>query len=300
MYWVDYGRALARLRGRHDDAVMALLRAEKISPRRVHRNPFAREVIAGLLARSPRDSRIGRELRRIVDRPIGWADPRRRPPTSSPPAGKPTDSTTGFSRSPSRWQASMRCARWPRDENASEQGYGRPSCDDYDHRSDGAESREYHKIKRDAAYYSLVDSVGWYSRRIFQCSSAAPPPVCVDRLRNVYLTHSYSDASFIPKMIRPASEYDPICTVSAGSAPYCSKTASNRHRQSEVQSWKGKNDRHVNESVGPVAMCNEVYWGGNNETPYNKIMLRASGHCYPRLVECSISDDLPTVYCRPV
>ena len=31
MYWVDYGRALARLRGRHDDAVMALLRAEKIS-----------------------------------------------------------------------------------------------------------------------------------------------------------------------------------------------------------------------------------------------------------------------------
>jgi hypothetical protein len=111
MYWVDYGRALARLRGRHDDAVMALLRAEKISPRRVHRNPFAREVIAGLLARSPRDSRIGRELRRIADRPIGWADPRRRPPTSSPPAGKPTDSTTGFSRSPSRWQASMRCAR---------------------------------------------------------------------------------------------------------------------------------------------------------------------------------------------
>jgi hypothetical protein len=43
MYWVDYGRALARVRGRHDDAVTALLRAEKISPRRVHRNPLARE-----------------------------------------------------------------------------------------------------------------------------------------------------------------------------------------------------------------------------------------------------------------
>jgi DNA-binding XRE family transcriptional regulator len=68
MYWVDYGRALARLRGRHDDAVMALLRAEKISPRRVHRNPFAREVIAELLALSPRDSRIGREMRRIAYR----------------------------------------------------------------------------------------------------------------------------------------------------------------------------------------------------------------------------------------
>ena len=55
VYWMDYGRALARIRGRHDDAVMALLRAEKISPRRVHRNPLAREVIAGLLARSRRD-----------------------------------------------------------------------------------------------------------------------------------------------------------------------------------------------------------------------------------------------------
>jgi hypothetical protein len=68
MYWVDYGRALARLWGRHDDAVMALLRAEKISPRRVHRNPLAREVIAELLARSPWDSRIGRELRRVAYR----------------------------------------------------------------------------------------------------------------------------------------------------------------------------------------------------------------------------------------
>ena len=68
MYWVDYGRALARLRGRHDDAVMALLRAEKISPRRVHRNPLAREVIVGLLARSRRDSPAGRELRRMAYR----------------------------------------------------------------------------------------------------------------------------------------------------------------------------------------------------------------------------------------
>ncbi len=68
MYWVDYGRALARVRGRHDDAVMALHRAEKISPRRVHRNPLAREVIAGLLTRSRRDSPAGRQLLRMAYR----------------------------------------------------------------------------------------------------------------------------------------------------------------------------------------------------------------------------------------
>ncbi len=68
MYWVDYGRALARVRGRHDDAVMALLRAEKISPRRVYRNPLAREVIAVLLARSRRDSPAGQQLRRMAYR----------------------------------------------------------------------------------------------------------------------------------------------------------------------------------------------------------------------------------------
>lgn len=68
MYWVNYGQALARIRGRHDDAVLALRRAEKISPRRVHRNPLAREVIAGLLTRSRRDTPMDRELRRVAYR----------------------------------------------------------------------------------------------------------------------------------------------------------------------------------------------------------------------------------------
>jgi hypothetical protein len=40
---------LARLRGRHDDAVRALRQAEKISPRRVHWNPLVREALAALL-----------------------------------------------------------------------------------------------------------------------------------------------------------------------------------------------------------------------------------------------------------
>jgi len=61
VYWAHYGRALARLRGRQDDAVRALRRAERISPARVQRNPFTRDVIAELLSRSRRDA-VGREL----------------------------------------------------------------------------------------------------------------------------------------------------------------------------------------------------------------------------------------------
>ena len=66
-YWVDCGRALARLRRRHDDAVMAFWRAEKISPHHVHRNPMVREVIGELLVRSRRDA-VGRELRGLAYR----------------------------------------------------------------------------------------------------------------------------------------------------------------------------------------------------------------------------------------
>jgi hypothetical protein len=47
-YWVGYGRALARLRGRHDDAVMALHRAEAIYPLLVRRDPFVRDTLAVL------------------------------------------------------------------------------------------------------------------------------------------------------------------------------------------------------------------------------------------------------------
>ncbi len=66
-YWADYGRALARLRGRQDDAVRALRNAELISPARVQRHPFTRDVIAELLARSRRDA-VGRELRGMAYR----------------------------------------------------------------------------------------------------------------------------------------------------------------------------------------------------------------------------------------
>ncbi len=66
-YWVGYGRALARLRGRRDDAVRALRRAETIYPLRVRRNPFVRDTIAVLLPGARRDA-VGRELRGMASR----------------------------------------------------------------------------------------------------------------------------------------------------------------------------------------------------------------------------------------
>ena len=67
-YWVDYGLALARVRGRHDDAVVALRTAEDIFPTKVRRDPMVRDVIAGLLARSRRDSPMDRQLRGMAYR----------------------------------------------------------------------------------------------------------------------------------------------------------------------------------------------------------------------------------------
>lgn len=66
-YWAYYGRALARLRERHDDAVRAMRTAELILPHRVQRDPFVREVLAELLTRSRRDA-VGRELRGMAYR----------------------------------------------------------------------------------------------------------------------------------------------------------------------------------------------------------------------------------------
>ncbi|PZS33192.1 MAG: XRE family transcriptional regulator [Pseudonocardiales bacterium] len=66
-YWANYGRALARIRGRHDDAVRALRKAELISPARVQRHPFVRDVIAELVTRSRQDA-VGRELRGMAYR----------------------------------------------------------------------------------------------------------------------------------------------------------------------------------------------------------------------------------------
>ncbi|MFD7656983.1 helix-turn-helix domain-containing protein [Actinosynnema sp. NPDC059797] len=66
-YWREYGRALARLPRRHDDAVVMLRRAEQISPARIHRHPFMRSVLAELLTKARRDA-VGRELRGMAYR----------------------------------------------------------------------------------------------------------------------------------------------------------------------------------------------------------------------------------------
>jgi hypothetical protein len=66
-YWVHYGRALAQLRGHHDDAVRALHTAEKIFPTMVLREPRVRDTIAVLLRHSRRDA-IGEELRGMARR----------------------------------------------------------------------------------------------------------------------------------------------------------------------------------------------------------------------------------------
>jgi Helix-turn-helix domain len=66
-YWVYYGRALARIRGRHNDAVRALHQAELIVPHRVQRDPFARDVLGELLERSRGDA-AGEELRGMARR----------------------------------------------------------------------------------------------------------------------------------------------------------------------------------------------------------------------------------------
>ncbi|MGH3684091.1 MAG: helix-turn-helix domain-containing protein [Pseudonocardiaceae bacterium] len=66
-HWVGYGRALAQLRGRRDDAVRALRRAETMNPVRVRRNPFVRDTIAVLLPGARRDA-IGQELSNMASR----------------------------------------------------------------------------------------------------------------------------------------------------------------------------------------------------------------------------------------
>jgi transcriptional regulator with XRE-family HTH domain len=60
---VDVGRGLARERGRQQDAIQALLRAETIAPHQVHADPFAREAVAAMLSRAG-----GPELRNLARR----------------------------------------------------------------------------------------------------------------------------------------------------------------------------------------------------------------------------------------
>jgi transcriptional regulator with XRE-family HTH domain len=66
-YWMDYGRALTRVR-RRDDAARALLRAEKLYPVRVLRNPFARDTLVELVAHPPKDAALRSAIRGMAHR----------------------------------------------------------------------------------------------------------------------------------------------------------------------------------------------------------------------------------------
>ncbi|MGH3887774.1 MAG: helix-turn-helix domain-containing protein [Pseudonocardiaceae bacterium] len=66
-YWIDRGRASARLRGRHDDAVRALRTAESIFPTKVHRDAMVRDVFVVLLRHSRRNA-VGQELQAMARR----------------------------------------------------------------------------------------------------------------------------------------------------------------------------------------------------------------------------------------
>lgn len=67
VYWREYGRALAHLPKRRDEAVLMLRRAEQISPEQVQRHPLTRSTLVELLSRAKRDA-IGGELRGMAYR----------------------------------------------------------------------------------------------------------------------------------------------------------------------------------------------------------------------------------------
>ncbi|MGH3717617.1 MAG: helix-turn-helix domain-containing protein [Pseudonocardiaceae bacterium] len=67
IYWADLGRGMASERATRDQAVGALLRAEKIAPQRIRTNPFVRETVGDLMRRA-RSKAVGRELRGMAYR----------------------------------------------------------------------------------------------------------------------------------------------------------------------------------------------------------------------------------------
>jgi transcriptional regulator with XRE-family HTH domain len=67
-WWINYGWALSKLRGRQDDAVRALRTAERIFPTAVLRNQGVREVLGEMLTRRSVRGAMGVELRGMAYR----------------------------------------------------------------------------------------------------------------------------------------------------------------------------------------------------------------------------------------
>jgi transcriptional regulator with XRE-family HTH domain len=68
MFWADLGRGMAQERSTREEAVGALLRAEKIAPQRIRTNPFVRETVADLRRRKQLSASARRDLRGMAYR----------------------------------------------------------------------------------------------------------------------------------------------------------------------------------------------------------------------------------------
>jgi transcriptional regulator with XRE-family HTH domain len=64
-YWSEIGRGLAASKADRDEAIMALLRAEKLAPQRIRAHPLIRETVADLHRRA-RPGSLDRELRGLA------------------------------------------------------------------------------------------------------------------------------------------------------------------------------------------------------------------------------------------
>lgn len=62
MFWADLGRGLAQQRATREEAVAALMRAEKLAPQRIRAYPLVRETVGDLMRRTRREA-VGRDLR---------------------------------------------------------------------------------------------------------------------------------------------------------------------------------------------------------------------------------------------
>jgi hypothetical protein len=66
-FYSDFGRGLAKIRGKEQDALAVLRRAEDLAPQHVRNNPLVREAVADLFGRARRGA-VSRELRGMAYR----------------------------------------------------------------------------------------------------------------------------------------------------------------------------------------------------------------------------------------
>lgn len=146
-------------------------------------------------------------------------------------------------------------------EKALEQRYN-PFHSDYDHRPDGAETRQYRKTERDAAFHAFFNSNDYRLPRIAmrpECSASILSSATMgSRPRSILFIFSHPGASLHQIVILFAPKDDAVGPISTRVAFRCSHTASSRHSQREVPSRKEEYDRYANKRNGPVVMRDDI------------------------------------------